>query len=74
MEEHENKGRHRFVVLQTKVVIPMSAQVALRQSSILDSRTLDELAAFYSDIRKTELRIFYVDIEITAKHPSQMKN
>lgn len=74
MEEHENKGLHRFVVLQTKALLPLSAEAALRQSSILDSRTLDELAAFYSDIRKTERRIFYVDIEITAEQPSQMKN
>jgi len=67
MEENEDAGRHRFVVIQTKATFPVSAQTVLRQPNVLDSRTLDELAAFYSDLKKTERRIFYVDIEISKK-------
>lgn len=71
MEENEDAGRHRFVVIQTKTTFPVSAQTVLRQPNVLDSRTLDELAMFYIDLKKTERRIFYVDIEISAKPESR---
>lgn len=64
MAEKTQAGHHRFVVLQTKNLFPHSGQNALRQQSILDVRTLTDLATFYNDQKAEERRIFYVDIEI----------
>lgn len=64
MCERDHDGDHRFIVLQTKGALPASVQNALRQHSVLDNRTLNELSDFYADQKMTERRIFYVDIEI----------
>ncbi len=67
MVEKDHPGLHRFVVLQTRAAFPLSVQTAFRQSSVLDSRTLDELAGFYADLKETERRIFYVDVAIVER-------
>jgi hypothetical protein len=64
MTENTHPGRNRFAVLQTRIAPPHAISMGLSQQSVLDLRSLNDLAHFYADHRPTERRLFYADIDI----------
>ncbi|MFG1339981.1 hypothetical protein [Xanthobacter autotrophicus] len=65
VEESDQPGLHRFIILQSRTALSAALLANLRQDSVLDPRTLGELAAVFAALKDEHRRIYVVDIAFT---------
>ena len=73
MSEDEATGRYRFVVMQLRHSLPEFIVRAVRQDTVLDALTLQDVIGFYGLQKSTERRLFYADIDI-VESPAHKSN
>lgn len=65
VEENDHPGVHRFIILQSRTALPAGLLANLHQDSVLDPRTLGELAAVFAALKDEHRRIYVLEIAFT---------